>query len=565
MTVGVSVIGLSVCPFICAKNDMIAAIEAIIVTDPHIETCESEPEYFGQRADNAGARRVRRSFRYTVAACVLFAGTLWYADGYKRLELRETQYRMALTEEQPSARAVLRNVVRRDKESNAQPNVKYIEALAAVEEVDRVLPCYEEAYRLHAEDPWLAINYGCRLFLQAQYKEARDRFREAGIHAPKNALPRYLEAAALAMQGASQGTPEAQEESLRQALGMVERTNAVGDPVLLPPPLWHATLPARGYWYERLRRELAQSACAPLYRMKDLAIRGLSDKADKGDRGRAWLDAIDRLGIQLSGSLESPEATPTPPQCIAGLQFRLDVNRIRQAWAQSRTGAVDAALTDEGQRLERALATLQRFEDGNLEAMVADRALLMRPFFLCVGALLLLGSCYTCAFVLTRLWGADRRSWALVHPRAVYWVAGGGLLFLFILLSAHPLARALHLPVLYFRGFAWLWVGCLAGLTLFGVIYVVRQTRQTCNPGQKDTLSLPYHFAAVLSLARRYFGILLGGFLCVYCIWATSHRLVEGLYPWQITLLLDGQESESLRLLRAVYGMVAGATGRGGG
>lgn len=544
---------------------MISAIEAIIVTDPLVESCESEPEYFGQRADNAGARRVRRSFRYTVAACVLFAGTLWYADGYKRLELRETQYRMALTEEQPSARAVLRNVVRRDKETNAHPNVKYIEALAAVEEVDRVLPCYEEAYRLHAEDPWLAINYGCRLFLQAQYKDARERFREAGIHSPKNALPRYLEAAALAMQGASQGTPEAQEESLRQALGMVERTNAVGDPVLFPPPLWHATLPTRGYWYERLRRDLAQSACAPLYRMKDLAIRGLSDKVDKADRGQAWIDAIDQLGIRLCGSVDSPEATPTPSQCIAGLQFRLEVNRIRQSWAQSRGGALEPALAEEGKRLEKALAALQGFEDSNLEAMVADRALLMRPFFLSAGALLLLGSCYTCAFILTRLWGADRRSWALVHPRAVYWVAGGGLLLLFLLLSAHPVARALHLPMPYFRVFAWIWGGCLAFVTFFGMIYVVRQTGQACNPGQTAALSRLYRFAAVLSLARRYFGILLGGFLCAYCIWATSHRLIEGLYPWQITLLLDGQESESLRLLRAVYGMVAGAAGRGGG
>jgi len=297
---------------------LLSTNEAKTLTDTPAETPGPESEYFGQRADNAGARRVRRSFRYAVAAWVFFAGTLWYLDGYKRLELRETQYRMALTEEPPSARAVLRNVVRRDKERNAQPNVKYLEALAAVEEADNVLPCYEQAYRLHSEDPWLAINYGCRLFLQAQYKDARERFREAGIHAPKNALPRYLEAAALAMQGAAQGAPEALEESLRQALGLVERANAAGDPVVFPQPLWHATLPARGYWYARLRRELAQSVCAPLYRLKDLAMRGLPEKTGKTppEKARAWVDAIAGLGKRLSGSLDGVESPPTPVQCI---------------------------------------------------------------------------------------------------------------------------------------------------------------------------------------------------------------------------------------------------------
>lgn len=535
--------------------------EAMTLTDTPTEIPGSEPEYFGQRADNAGARRVRRSFRYSVAACVLFTGTLWYVDGYKRLELRETQYRMALTEEPQSARAVLRNVVRRDQERNGQPNVKYLEALAAVEEADKVLPCYEQAYHLYSEDPWLAINYGCRLFLQAQYKDARERFREAGIHAPKNALPRYLEAAALAMQGAAQGTPETLEESLRQALGLVQRANTAGDPVVFPQPLWHATLPARGYWYARLRRELAQSGCAPLYRLKDLVMRGLAEKADKApaEKEQVWVDAIADMGTNLSGSLEPGESPPTPLQCLAGLQFRLEANQVRQRWAQLRGGEVGLVLAEEGRRLEQAVERLQQFEDGNLEAMSADRALLLNPFLLTGWALLIFGGCYAIAFFLNRLCRADRRSWGLPHPREVYWVAASGLGTLFLVLLAHLPARHAHWDAAWFRGFSGVWIGILAFLALFGLVYSVRQN------GAPSPALPTYRYAAVLSRMRRYFGILLGSFLCLFCVWATCHRLIEGLYPWQVTLLIDGQEKESLRLLREVYENVAMKTGGTGG
>lgn len=86
---------------------------------------------------------------------------MWFSEGYLRFSRLESQYRMALTLPMDSARAILRNVVKRDKGQTP----KYVEALAFIEESDVILTRYEEAYKLAPNNPYLLINYGCRLFL----------------------------------------------------------------------------------------------------------------------------------------------------------------------------------------------------------------------------------------------------------------------------------------------------------------------------------------------------------------------------------------------------------------
>src|SRR5690554_2791077 len=143
---------------------------------------------------------------------------------------------MSVTLDEPSARAILRNVVRRDSEQNDRPTPRYLNALAEIEEVDAMAEAYASAYMREPNNAFLVISYGCYLFHEGQYREARERFREAGILPPNNALPRYLEAAALSLSLDD-------EDDFSEVLTLIVRTNNSGDPILFPEPPWHHTLP----------------------------------------------------------------------------------------------------------------------------------------------------------------------------------------------------------------------------------------------------------------------------------------------------------------------------------
>lgn len=52
-----------------------------------------------------------------------------------------------------------------------------------------------------------------------------------------------------------------------------------------------------------------------------------------------------------------------------------------------------------------------------------------------------------------------------------------------------------------------------------------------------------------LALGFRYYGLLVGAFVFVFCAWLNTHRIFTGLYPWQVelrpTVLMD-QESAAV-------------------
>lgn len=83
---------------------------------------------------------------------------------------------------------------------------------------------------------------------------AREKFREAGVHPPRNALPNYLEAAALAA-GLKPGA------DLSESMALVARANNSAAPLLFPVPQWHATLPRAGEYYANRQHNLPVS-CA---------------------------------------------------------------------------------------------------------------------------------------------------------------------------------------------------------------------------------------------------------------------------------------------------------------
>ncbi len=57
---------------------------------------------------------------------------------------------------------------------------------------------------------------------------------------------------------------------------------------------------------------------------------------------------------------------------------------------------------------------------------------------------------------------------------------------------------------------------------------------------------------AYTALMRRYYGVLVGIFICVLCVWTISHRVVYSLYPGQLNLLVSGARDAEVQLVRSV-------------
>ena len=494
---------------------------------------------------------------------------MWFAEGYLRYDKTESQYRMALTLPDDSARAILRNVVKRDAEENEVSNPKYVEALAAIEEVDVVLQRYEEAYRLNPSNSSLIIKYGCRLFLAGAYREARERFREAGIQPPKNALPRYLEAAALA---ASLG----REGDLSEAIALVARTNTSGDPMIFPQPLWHASLPKRGNWYAHRKREIADRCCAPLYRFKDIVVGRADTAIDEGhfQDWDSWLGRLETLGEMLVGGPDTAPENLGAPQAMAGVRIQLDALDQRTRIGTILNGVPQASHLVDAAHLRAALDKLKAFEDFRDARTRQHRRVVARPLYLCAGGLALLLALYCVAYVVGRVVRLRKSAWTVSHTRAGYLVLGAGLIVLLMILFAfRPLQQAED-PEPFLGLLTVLWYGTLGALLAFGLIYpalALASVREVCErvapPDRVDEVLAAARRGrriAYASLLRRYSGIVLGGVLCVVCLWAVGHRILTSAYPTQLEFLVTGLQSEEIALVREVQSMLSPPFMKGG-
>jgi tetratricopeptide (TPR) repeat protein len=288
--------------------------------------------FYEHTADVAGARRARRSFRFCVTASVLLAVMLWFSERYLRFELTESQYIAALTLPTESARAILRNVVKRDAAEHDSPAPKYLEALAEREEEDNVLPAYDKAYKLDPTDVFLVIRYGCALVRAGRYAEAQQRFREAGLLPTENALPKYLEAAAMAFSEPANG-------NLTASLALLAKANTGDNPVEFPMPLWSGELPARGVWYNKLRRRVADECCAPLYKYAELVLSQAKHQIGlrRVQYWDSWLSTLETMGQRLAVGNQIGAI-----QATAGIRIQLGAIEQREAIARIEPGGKDS-------------------------------------------------------------------------------------------------------------------------------------------------------------------------------------------------------------------------------
>lgn len=508
--------------------------------------------------DQAGARRSRRTFRFAIMACLALTFALWFSERYLRLDMIESQYRMALTLPDDSARAILRNVVRRDALRTDTPSAKYVEALAAIEEDDLVLPRYEEAYKLNPGNASLILNFGCRLFLAGQYKEARERFRESGIQPPRNALPRYLEAAALAASASL-------DDDLSEALALVARTNNSGDPILFPKPLWHNTLPARGECYSRMRREIADRCCAPLYRLDGLLIRKARADINAGDLHDwdSWLEKMQEMGARLVGDAQSDPANIGASQAIAGAHIQWSAIQLREQIHEQEAGKPDAALIQQRVKLENALDLLKNFENTRGARIEAHRELVKKPLRLSAGTLGIFFGVYLLVMLLSRALQCRRLYWTTPHTSMAKTVLSIGLtLMTCLLMILGFVAQANETAPVLSSFVTGCWYSVAAGLIIAGLIYPFTALPRPVDSAQQETPK--QRRMAAVTLMRRYFGILFGGYLAALCLWLLLYRIMSGLFPVQLPLLVTGLENEELDIVRRVQEILAASAGAGG-
>lgn len=520
------------------------------------------PEY-GEGGDYAGARRIRRSFRVVVLGILALTAALWFAENYLRYDSGETQYRMALTMYDDSARAVLRHVVKRDSEANELPNAVYIEALAFIEEEDVVLERYQEAYRLNPKNPGLLINYGCRLFQMGQFVEARERFREAGvIQPPRNALTRYLEAAALA---ATTGDME----DLSEAMAIIARANQSDDPVVFPAPLWHRSLPKNSNWYVKRQRDTVDLCLAPLYVFERAVLTKARQQLDAGQiqDWDSWLEKLQGMGQRLVGATGDDPAQLGSAQAVAGIQLQVDALTLRHRIAEiTGTGKDDGAVARIA-KLESARKVLQDFENGREAVQARHQSVLLFPFVLLFRAFSVLAMAYAIAYALSKAMQTGRGTWVLPHTalgRAV--LLGGLMAFLILLQVASALQGAGPGALSSLAIVAKLWWLVVAILVVFGVVYpaitlppvaaVIARVGTSRRVEIIRDQARRSRRSVYVSLMRRYFGICMGGLLVTLCCWVLMYRVTHGLYPWEIHLALTGLRLEELAAVRQVHSLL---------
>jgi tetratricopeptide (TPR) repeat protein len=533
--------------------------------------------------DVTDARRTRRSFRFCVAACVLLAGTLWFSERFLRFELTESQYIAALTLRTESSRAVLRSVVLTDSKQHETPTPKYTEALAEREEEDRIIPTYENAVKLDPNNPQLLVRYGCALFQSEMYGEARDCFDKAARLPVKNALPKYLGAASEALKQDSGGDGNDEEKKrqlLTESLALVAKANTGDDPVDFPDPLWSEELPAKGFWYGKLRRQIADECCAPLYKYTDLlfaeARRDIAMR--KTQYWDSWLSTIEEMGQRLAAAVDDGAI-----QMTAGVRIQLDALSLRETVA--RTGpdkAPDAVLNEFKERkrkLTEALSQIDSFESSRDNRIALAHSSYVLPLRLCGETMAFACGMFLLSWLVGKIFRTDRTMWALPHTRSGVWTLCASSMLLLILLGAmsavQPFEILWHIPIATV-----IWRAILLGVFVYGLVYprmalkrlaavgtppappvasrmetegvadsmgevqAVSNAKETARP---DRL---WRWKAYVSYWRRYCGVFAGMFFCVVAFWIIGYRLVLGLYPFQIELLVPGLESQEAKIVR---------------
>lgn len=506
-------------------------------------------------------RRLRRAFRYAVASAVVLTAALIVSERYLRYDLDETQYRMALTLEPDSARPILRNVVRHQESEKSRVDPRYLAALAAIEEEDKVLDTYQKAVAASPSNSFLLIQYGCRLFEAGLYREARDRFREAAVYPPANLLPRYLEIAALAA-----GLEESAD--LGEIFALMARANNMSAPLLFPEPSWHPTLPTRCLIYQRRQEAVVTRCLDPLYR---LVTRIRQRAAQEWEQGKFadWssrLDMLTAMGRRFASDAPQEIDSAMVQKTLFGLSLLRDAFEMQGALLRAENYTAAETLEERSRRLEQAINTLQSLVQQQEEVLAQKRRLFRMPFFIAAITMLFLGAAWLLAALFARGHAQNPSILPLVHDTktivffVVYTVLLFSLLFLYSWLPQRP-AVLEYAPTALVLTWAAA-VFCAAGYGVYRAFYAFREDMSLVvkseavtdahNPARRISSQRFWDYL------RRYFGVLLGCLVIALCAYAVAFRAYGSVYPFQTDLILDVHVKVPAEVTRLIAELRAG-------
>ncbi len=559
------------------------------------------PEY-GDGGDYVGAQRSRRAFRFFVLTVVAFTGLLAFSELYLQYEGAERLYMLALTKHPESARVFLQQAVRRDEQTHEAPTPKYLMALAAREEKDRILPTYERAFSLDPQNPALAIRYGCELAQAGEYEAAAEKFRVAAAADPANALPLYLAASVhpFAVEG---------EEGLSESLTSVAVANNSDKLVVYPKPLWFSSLPQRGRAYARLCRELVDQCSRPISRYVNHVV-GLAQRDI--DRGRivywdSWLQTLQEMGERIVRSARAPQRDGSVSwpgaarEAALGIDVQLHALEQRLRISRARGGPGNPEFEARRTALEAARDRLYDFENGAPDRMALDERGYAFPLRLLVKTVLVLSAVY---LALRIVWGvlrrrrmgrapidteaaaveseeaapdkvpASRRPAPAMEPERTVrhpWLGktvlfAGAVLLLITLFVVFALQRSGVAETAWIPPLTLVWWFEVTALLCFGLAYpflTLARPRQVAerNAAREDldeawaAARRRYRYAA-LCFMSRYYGILLGSLWVVVSLWIVGYRMAAGLYPWQLSLLTSGLIEEEMEAVRQALSLL---------
>lgn len=515
------------------------------------------PEY-GEGGDQVGSHRARHAFRFFVSFTVALAGLLWFCEYFLRHDSAERLYLSALTLPFPSARPLLQSAVKQDQENREYPTPKYLQALAEREEGAMALDAFKAAYAVDRDNAFLAIRYGCRLLQEGQPDIAVERFREAADIGADNALPVYLEAAALPWL-------EPGEHDLRNSLALIAIANSSGRVVIMPRPLWSGDLPQRGPWYGYLRRRLVRECCEPILAYTDFVQKRAEHDIEEGrlQYWDSWLEKVQGMGARITEGAGPSEATPGyfagTQQASAGIAIELAALQLRERIQKQEMGSADESLIERRLNLQTAAKRIAEFENARDETIERSKAAYRTPLYLAMSTLAALFLCYLFAYVVFKLFRTSKRYWTLPHsPAGKTVVTGSAILFLVLLLTILGLHLG-HTATGVVAGLEIVWWTFLTGMVLFGLVYpglllptaaaVIRDRTPSEHPEEFLRFAQKHRRMAYIATLRRYYGMAFGFFLAAVSIWIIAHRVSTGLYPWQIDLLATGLSNEELRLV----------------
>ncbi len=507
-----------------------------------------EAPAYGGGGDTLGARRLRRAFIFCVLSCVVATGLLWFAERYLRYERPEQLYQQALTHvNESSARFFLRRAVELDEEQSPYASPRYLWALAERETGDDALEAFAKACAQDPRNAGLAMRCGTALYLDGRVEEAAEYFEQASAHAPDNALPLYLKAAARAWTGDDDETNNANR--LAESLALVARANAGGRDVRYPPPVWSGDLPGDGQWRAYQRRRIVEETGMVLRRYASYVLDAVRNAAEAGNAPtwEGWLSVLQEMGERMA---HAPDGGTRA--LVNGLLIQRDTLRERQAMSESANG--DAFIPERdavSQRLaevEDALLVLSAFESQWVARAEEDRQHRMFPLRLVGYTLVTLVLLIAVLGIAGRLIGVTREHWTIGHGKSLTPVMAGTGVFLLLCLAlgaAAPHWRAQPEP--WFTALSVVWLAGLAGVGGYGLYYprtvltppseAERAAGAAENQNNAAKTPASGYRRAYVALVRRYTGVLFGVLVCAGCFWVLGFRLAVGLYPWEFRLL----------------------------